>query len=91
MQKLKLGQFNSKLLKFWEAWELAPPEWLLVELVERELWSQASGDEHVALGTVQAGWRMCLHVYSQGSLLMLVPGIRTSLPCCWQHWTTIRP
>ena len=61
-------------------------------LVERELRSQASGDEHIALGTVQAGWRMCLHVCSQGSLLMLLPVIRwTSLPCCWQAWTSTSP
>ena len=62
------------------------------KLVERELRSQANGDEHIALGTVQVGSRMCLHVCSQGSLLMLLPEIRwTSLPCHWQGWTSTSP
>lgn len=37
------------------------------KLVERELWSQASGDEHIALGTVQAGWRMCFMSVARGA------------------------
>lgn len=62
------------------------------KLVERELQSQANGDEHIALGTVQAGLRMCLHVCSQRRLLMLLPEIRwTSLPCRWQGWTSTSP
>lgn len=81
--------FWNLWLEFWEAWELAPPilslNWLRESYEVRQV-------EMSILPWAQAGWRMCLHVCSQGSLLMLLHEIRwTSLPCSWQGWTSTSP